>query len=100
VSPPPWLREVPGGVRITVRLAPRAARDRVLGVHGEALKIAVTAPPVEGKANRHLLKFLAGRLGVAPGALTLVSGEHAREKVIEAVGVRAADAEAILGKAP
>jgi uncharacterized protein (TIGR00251 family) len=97
---PAWLREVPGGVRITVRLAPRSARDRVVGVHGAALKVAVTAPPVEGRANRHLLEFLAGRLGVARGALTLVAGEHARQKVIEAAGVRAADAEAMLGGEP
>jgi uncharacterized protein (TIGR00251 family) len=98
VSPgAPWLREVPGGVRITVRLSPKAARDKVLGVHGEALKIAITAPPVEGKANRHLIRFLAKRLGVAQGALSIVSGELSREKVIEAAGVRAAEAEAILG---
>ena len=97
MSPPPWLREVPGGVRITVRLAPKAARDRVLGVHGEALKVAVTSPPVEGKANRHLIRFLAKRLGVPQGALSIVSGELSRDKVIEAAGVRALDAEAILG---
>jgi len=98
VSPaPPWLREVPGGVRITVRLSPKAARDKVMGVHGEALKIAVTAPPLEGKANRHLIRFLAKRLGVPRGALSIVSGELAREKVIEAAGVRPQDAEAILG---
>jgi len=96
MGPPPWLREVPGGVRITVRLSPRAARDRVLGPHGDALKIAITAPPVEGKANLHLIRFLAKRLGVAQGALSIVSGELSREKVVEAAGVRAADAEAIL----
>lgn len=97
---PPWLREVPGGVRITVRLAPRAARDRILGPHGDALKVAVTAPPVEGKANRHLIRFLAKRLGVPQGALSIVSGELARDKVVEAAGVRAADAAAILEKGP
>jgi uncharacterized protein (TIGR00251 family) len=95
---PSWLREVPGGVRITVRLAPRAARDRILGVHGGALKVAVTTPPVEGKANRHLIRFLAKRLGVAQGAVSIVSGELARDKVVEAAGVRAEDAAAILDK--
>jgi len=101
VSPgTPWLREVPGGVRITVRLAPRAARDRVVGPHGAALKIAVTTPPVEGKANLHLIRFLAKRLGVAQGALAIVAGELSRDKVIEAAGVTARDAEAALGGAP
>lgn len=88
----PWLREVPGGVRIAVRLAPRASRTRVLGLHGEALKVAVTAPPVEGKANALLVKHLAKRLGVAAGAVRIVSGELARDKVVEVAGVSAAEA--------
>jgi uncharacterized protein (TIGR00251 family) len=84
---PSWLRAVPGGVRVAVRLAPRASRDGVLGVHGEALKIAVTAPPVEGEANARLTKLLAKRLGVPKGAVRIVSGETARDKVVEVDGV-------------
>ena len=96
---PPWLATVPGGVRIAVRLQPKAARDRVLGPHGDALKIAVTAPPVEGRANDHLVRFLAKRLGVAKGAVRIVLGELARDKVVEVTGVSAADAAARLGGA-
>jgi uncharacterized protein (TIGR00251 family) len=94
-----WLREVPGGVRIAVRLAPRASRDQVLGPHGEALKVAVTAPPVEGEANARLVKLLAKRLGVPKGAVRIVSGATARDKVLEVAGVNAADAAARLAPA-
>jgi uncharacterized protein (TIGR00251 family) len=94
-----WLREVPGGVRIAVRLAPRASRDQVLGPHGEALKVAVTAPPVEGEANARLVKLLAKRLGVPKGAVRIVSGATARDKVLEVTGVNAADAAARLAPA-
>lgn len=94
---PPWLRDVPGGVRVTVRLQPKAARDRVIGPHGEALKVAVTAPPVEGKANGRLIALLAKRLGVAKGAVRIVSGELARDKVVEVEGPDAAHALARLG---
>jgi uncharacterized protein (TIGR00251 family) len=83
----PWLHPVPGGVRIAIRLAPKAARDRIAGPHGEALKVAVTAPPVEGRANAHLIRFLAKRLGVPKGAVRIVSGELARDKVVEVDGV-------------
>lgn len=92
----PWLEAVPGGVRLTVRLAPKAARDRVLGLHGGALKVAVTAPPVEGRANDHLVRFLAKRLGVAKGRVRIVTGDHARDKVLEVTGIGAADAAARL----
>jgi uncharacterized protein (TIGR00251 family) len=95
----PWLREVPGGVRIAVRLAPRASRDRVLGPHGDALKVAITAPPVEGRANDHLVAFLAKRLGVAKGAVRLVGGERSRDKVVEVTGLDPTAAAARLGGA-
>lgn len=86
------IREVPGGVRIAVRLTPRASRDAILGEQNGALKVALTAPPVEGKANKALIRFLAKKLGVPPGAVKIVSGEHARDKVVEAGGIGEADA--------
>lgn len=93
---PPWLRAVPGGVRVTLRLAPRASRDGVLGLHGAALKVAVTAPPVEGEANARLVRLLAKRLGVPRGAVRIVSGGTARDKVVEVAGVSPEEAAARL----
>ncbi|MDH5525915.1 MAG: DUF167 family protein [Nitrospirota bacterium] len=92
MEPPEWVEDVSGGVRIRIRLAPRASRTAVLGAHGGALKIALTAPPVEGKANKALIAFLAKQLGVAKGAARIVSGELARDKVVQVEGVSAAEA--------
>ena len=77
---------VAGGVRLRIRLAPRASRNAVLGEHNNALKIALTAPPVDGKANQALIAFLARLLGVPKGAVRIVSGELSRDKLVEVTG--------------
>jgi hypothetical protein len=68
------------GVVLHLHIQPRASRDRVVGLHGEALKIALTAPPVEGAANAALFTFLATLLQVPRTSVSLVSGEKSREK--------------------
>lgn len=65
---------------LSVRLQPRASRDEIVGPHGDALKIRITAPPVEGQANAHLLKYLAAAFGVDRADVTLLSGAAARSK--------------------
>lgn len=65
---------------LSVRLQPRASRDEIVGPHGDALKIRITAPPVEGQANAHLLRFLAETFAVGRGEVTLLSGDTARSK--------------------
>ncbi len=59
---------------------PKASKDEFAGLHGERLKIRLTAPPVEGKANAHLLAFLAKAFGVAKAQVSLESGELNRHK--------------------
>lgn len=75
--------------RIAVRLQPRAKREEVVGVRGDAVVIRVTAPPVDGKANAALCSFVAKRAGVAKSAVEIVSGHSARDKVVEVHGVEA-----------
>lgn len=75
----PWS-ETRQGVVLRVHLQPRAARDRLVGRHGEALKVALTAPPVEGAANAALLTFLAALLHVPRSCVALLSGAKSREK--------------------
>lgn len=70
-------------VRIAVRVQPRSARDRVVGVHNGTLKIQVTAPPIEGAANRAVVELLAKWLGVPRGAVAVLRGEAARDKLVE-----------------
>jgi uncharacterized protein (TIGR00251 family) len=66
---------------LTVRVQPRASCDEIVGPHGsESLKVRITAPPVDGKANQHLIKFLAKAFGVAKSRVTLLKGESGREK--------------------
>ncbi len=63
-----------------VFLQPRASKNSLLGLHDKALKISLTAPPVDGEANKQLIKFLSKLLGVKKSAIKIVSGEHSRYK--------------------
>jgi hypothetical protein len=83
-------------VRFAVRVQPRSSRAGVDGVRGDALRVRVDAPPVEGAANEAVVKVLAKALGVAKRAVTIVSGAGSRSKVIEVRGMTAADARARL----
>jgi len=65
-----------------VHLTPRASNDALVGLHGDALKLRIKAPPVDGRANEALIGFLARCLGVKRGDLALVSGQTSRTKMI------------------
>ncbi len=81
---PVWLRLSDGGrATLAVHVQPGAKRSEVVGVHGDALKIRLAAPPVDGKANAALIEFLADRLGVARAQVVLKSGQTNRRKVLE-----------------
>jgi uncharacterized protein (TIGR00251 family) len=81
------IRAVADGTTVRVRVVPGARATELAGVDGGVLRVRVAAPPVEGKANRALLAFLAARLGVRPRALRVLVGEHARDKVVLVEGV-------------
>jgi uncharacterized protein (TIGR00251 family) len=81
------IQPTPGGVTIRVFVAPRSSANNVSGEHNGAIKIALTAPPVEGAANRALVEFLAKLLGVPRSAVSLVSGETSRQKTVKALGI-------------
>lgn len=75
------------GVRFNVHVQPRASRSEVVGVHGDALKVRLSAPPVEGAANEALVELLAGLLAVGRRAVRIVAGASARAKVVEVDGI-------------
>lgn len=83
------LEERDGTVRLTVRVSPRASRDSIAGVHDGALKVSLTAPPVEGAANAALVALLAKALGVPKRAVRIAGGETSRVKRVEIDGVGA-----------
>ncbi len=70
-----------------VRVVPRSAKEGVAGYDGEVLRIRLNAPPVEGKANEALGRFLAKALGVSRGSVTLVAGEKGRNKIVRIEGM-------------
>lgn len=81
------FQESKEGVTFKVKVIPRAKRDEVVGADQDVLKIRLKAPPVEGRANEALCKFLAKTLGVARGQVGIVRGETARHKVVRVRGV-------------
>jgi uncharacterized protein (TIGR00251 family) len=86
------IEATPSGVRIRLRVQPRAARTEVVGAHGDALRVRLTAAPVEGEANEALVRFLAERLGVARSLVQVVAGRTARTKVVKVEGISAQEA--------
>jgi uncharacterized protein len=75
-----------------VRVQPRASRTEVAGKHGDALRIRLAAPPVDGAANEALVRFLAERLGVPRSAVRIEAGAGGRSKVVTVEGIDAATA--------
>jgi uncharacterized protein (TIGR00251 family) len=96
-QPPVRTAATGTGVNIRVYVAPRASANKVLGLHNGALKIALTAPPVEGAANKALVEFLAKVLGVPRSAVALLAGESSRNKVVSVAGIGLEDALQRLG---
>lgn len=90
------VRDTPQGASFLVRVQPRASRNAVTGVWDEALRISLSTPPIEGRANEALILFLAERLKVARGSITIAAGEHARNKRICIAGRSAAQVQAAL----
>lgn len=79
-------------VLLRLRVVPNAKRSEVVGVHGEAIKVKVQAPAMDGKANEALLEFLAEKLGLARRDVQLVAGEKSRDKTVSVAGLNADEA--------
>jgi len=91
-----WLQERADGVNFKVFVQPRAARNQIVGVHDAALKISLTAPPVEGAANRLCREFLAKSLKLAKGRIKVVGGLKSRRKTVHIKDISRADFLALL----
>jgi hypothetical protein len=81
------VQQAADGVRIRVRVVPRASRTELVGLHGDELRIRLTAPPVDGVANEALISFLADRVAVPRSSVRLLSGETSRSKVVLITGL-------------
>jgi uncharacterized protein (TIGR00251 family) len=77
------IRERSGAVRIAVRVQPRSSRNEIVGVISGALKVKLTAPPVDGAANDALIELLSSELDVPKGRISIAAGETSKSKLIE-----------------
>jgi len=94
-----WVRASASGALLRVRVIPRAARAGIAGVRGQALSVRLTAPPVEGAANRELVTLLARALAVRPAAVAIAAGAGSRDKRIRVEGLGPETVRARLGAA-
>ena len=85
------------GIRLRVRVQPRASRTELAGRRGDALRVRIAAPPVDGAANEALLRFLADELRVPRGAIALASGAAGRNKIVTVAGIGVEAAARCLG---
>ena len=85
------LHETSAGVSFAVKVQPRAQKNAITGELGDALKLALTAPPVDGRANEACIEFFANLLKVPRSSVTIASGETSRKKVIRVRGFSAAE---------
>src|SRR5688572_3895772 len=85
------INDTPSGASFSVRVQPRARHTGISGELGAALKIALTVPPVNGRANQACIEFLAETLGVPRSSVTIAAGEASRNKVIRVTGLTAAE---------
>jgi len=92
------LHDTPGGVTFAVKVHPRAKKNAITGELGDALKVSLTAPPVEGRANEACIEFFAKLLKVPRSSVTIASGQHSRNKVIRVAGISAAELRDRIGQ--
>jgi uncharacterized protein (TIGR00251 family) len=88
------------GVRLRLRIQPRASRTEVAGLHGDTVRIRLSAPPVDGAANEELIRFLAATLGVPARAVEITAGHGGRQKTVRVRGVDCTAAAEALGLPP
>jgi uncharacterized protein len=81
------VRDTPAGATFAVKVHPRARKDAVTGVVGDALKLSLTAPPVEGRANQAVIEFFADLFQIPRASVTIASGTTSRNKVVRITGM-------------
>ncbi len=94
---PSFLKELDGNVHLEIKVQPRSSRNQILGEKEGALRVKLTAPPVDGEANRALLEFLARQLKIPRKNLRRIRGESSRQKLLEVTGLSGGDVMKRLG---
>lgn len=92
------IKETKDGVIFNIRVVPRSSRCEVAGIQEDALKLKITAPPVEGKANEECIKFLADKLGVRKSRVTIIAGHKSKRKTITVSGLTSSEFKVLSSK--
>jgi uncharacterized protein (TIGR00251 family) len=95
---PDWYRKTPDGWLLTLHIQPGAKKSEVVGLHGDALKVRVASPPVDGKANEALIAFIADQFGLPKRAVQLVKGDTSRAKTVLVASAKADPTLLLAGK--
>jgi uncharacterized protein (TIGR00251 family) len=90
------IHETAEGITFQLQVLPRSSRCALAGTQGDCLKIKITAPPLEGRANEECVRFLAATLGVKNAQVSIVRGHKSRKKTVALKGMAKKDAEAVL----
>lgn len=93
------VKEIAGGATFAVKVHPRARKNAITGVVGDALKLALTAPPVDGKANQAVIEFFADLFAIPRSSITIASGETSRNKIVRISGLSRTAVEQRLSEA-
>ena len=92
-----WGEQKGDDIIIRLHIQPRGSKDEITGIHGDALKIRVTSPPVDGAANSHIIELISKKLHIARSRIELVQGDRSRHKTIRVSGIKLQEAETLLG---
>ena len=95
-APVTFARDIPDGCTLNVRIHPGARKNAITGTHDSALKISLTTPPVDGRANEALIAFLAEALQIPKSRIALLTGQTSRTKTLRITGKSAAEVQAAL----
>ncbi len=90
------IEDVKGGVRLHLFVQPKASKNEVVGAHDKEIKVKITAPPLDGRANEGLIEFMSDLFKLPKKNIQLVRGESSRHKVIEIQGITPEKAREIL----
>ena len=93
------VQESAKGVAFAIKVQPRARKNAIIGVVGDIVKLALTAPPVDGRANQAVIEFLAELFEIPRASITIASGETSRKKVVRIAGLSKQVVERRLGEA-
>lgn len=90
------IENIKGGVRLHLFIQPKASKNEVIGPHNGELKVKITAPPIDGRANEELIEFLADLFHIAKRNISVIKGDTGRHKTVDVLGVDLAHAQQVL----